>query len=185
MNVTEQLEDVAVENSKPIVEMHLPNIKKTKSDSHSAILNHSPSLFMPEMNLPKFDFDKKHAKKAIYVAKEGLSALAEGLSDISKETIDDSMSAKDQVNTTTAMIVKDKDDDDDMNYKAAFEKVEKAGKGFAKLFGVFGGIVKESVTFIADEVKSKNKQNLEAKRSQTAASTSRALPLSATTDSTK
>ena len=112
-----------------------------------------PYFEMPKINVPlMLGVHEYQVKKAIFMAKEGLSALGQGLAVVAKESVESGIQTIDKMNTTII------GNEDDMEYELALEKIERAGRGFAKLLGIFGGVVKDSVVFVADEMKAKQEQ---------------------------
>ena len=130
------------------------DLKKDMSKNLFNVLDvELPHFEIPKINVPlMLEVHEHQVKKAMFVAKEGLSALGQGLAVIAKESIESGIEAVDKTNTTIV------GNEDNMDYELALEKIERAGKGFAKLLGAFGGVVKDSVIFVADEINAKQEK---------------------------
>jgi len=111
---------------------------------------------LPEFKMPKIKVDDYQVKKAAFVAKEGVVALAEGLSSVAKESVEVAIGAVSEARRQTSTTKVGKDDE--LTYDMAFAKVERAGKGFFKLCGIFGAIAKDAAVLVANEVNNRNEQ---------------------------
>ena len=133
--------------------MEIPKLRMPKMDM--------PKMDMPKMEMPKVEMptmDDEQVELAVATARKGLESFTKGLAFIAKETVDIATEARNHMNTTTV-------GDDTITYEEALEKVSKSAKGLTKLFG---GLIRDSVSFVATEIKNKNEEALAVKRAQKA-----------------